>query len=346
MVFDDNVQAIAQEKLLPKAIDTIHNGNVATMRILPNAKTWYGTKLEKPVIVSEAGNGGSFSGLDRFNTNAVNTKQKLSIDVRAFEQPVVIPQLEADVVASSDAAVDFVALAIDEAANEAKDNIGDIFYGDGTGNSNKNFLGFAAIIDDGGEVATYGGLSRTTYTSLKANETDLGGPITLAAMAAMFDSCEVGSDHPTIIYTTPTIWSAFEALHQPYLSANFDARVQVTSRGVNDLKRANYFDAGATGLMYRGVPVVKDEKCTSGTMWFVNENHLAFYRLKSKHPKYTSVSAGSSEVEGVSENENAGFDWSGLMDPIDQYGRVGHMLLLGQLVSFDPRKHGVLNTIS
>lgn len=348
MTFDDNVNAIALTALLPKAVDTIHNSSVLASRILSKTQSWRGTKLEKPIVYQEAGNGGSFSGLDRFNTNAVDTKVKLSFDPRGYEQPVVIPQMEADVVASSDAAVEYVAAAIEEAANEAADNIGDILYGDGTGNSSKNFLGLAAIIDDGGEVATYGGLLRATYTGLKANETDVGGALTLAGMATMFDSCEVGSDAPTIIVTTPTIWSAFEALQQPTLQANYDSRMRLTTNGL-ERGMANVGDPGFAALAYRGVPIVKDEKATSGTMWFINERHLAFYRLKSTKKGYTSVGIGSNkQIEGEYANANsaAGLDWSGFMDPIDQYGSVGHLLLLGNLVSFDPRKHGVLNTIS
>lgn len=342
--FDANVQAIAKEALEAGVIDVIHNSNILTRRVLSKTQAWRGTKMEKGIILNEAGNGGSFFGLDTFNTNAVNTKQKLSFDIRAYEQPVVIPQLEMDVVNTSpQRAVEYSAEAIQEAVNEMADNLGDIFYADGTGNSSKDFLGLAAIVDDGGEVATYGGLSRTTYSPLRATETDVGGALTLAVMATAFNGAKVGSDKPSIILTTESIWTDYEELAQPRININYDGYHQVGAG--NALKGELGFDS----LMYRGVPLVADEKATSGTMWFLNEKHLAFYRLKSTHKRYTDVSVGGKgEIEGEYANMSpyAGFDWSGFIDPDNQYGEVGHLLLLGQLLSFDPRKHAVLNTIS
>lgn len=350
MTFDANIQAIAQTELLPKAVDIVHNGNVLTMRLLGNTKPWRGTKLEQPIVTTEAGNGGSFSGLDRFSTNAVNTKQKLSFDVRAYEQPVVIPQLEADVVANSTRALELTAGAIEEAANEMADNIGDLFYSDGTGNSSKDFLGLAAIVDDGGEVATYGGLARSTYSGLQSTETDVGGALTLAVMATSFDAAKIGSDAPTLIVTTPAIWSDFEALHQATINTNVDGYRKVTASRDMVPMSALAGEMGFDALYYRGVPVVADEKCSSGNMWFLNEKHLAFYRLKSTAEGYSDVTVGgNNQLMGEYDmqiNPNVGFDWSGFMNPVDQYGKVGHILLIGNLVSFDPRKHAVLNTIS
>jgi hypothetical protein len=41
-----------------------------------------------------------------------------------------------------------------------------------------------------------------------------------------------------------------------------------------------------------------------------------------------------------------GFNWSGFIKPIDQYGKVGHIILLGNLISDDPRHQGVMITIT
>jgi hypothetical protein len=356
--FDANAQAIAKEFLLPKVVDTVLNSNVHAARTLSNMKTWRGTKLEKPVQVNTAGNGGSFAGLDRFNTNDTDTKQKLSFDVRGYEQPVVIPQMEADAIMSSpQRAVEYVGEKIEEAANEMADGIGTILYGDGSGNSDKDYLGLGAIVDDGGEVATYGGLSRSTYTTLQANETDLGGALTLAAMAAMYDSCKRGSDKPTIIYTTESIWSDYEALNSATIQNNQQGFRQVTPtrRGVTMDALAG--EMGFDSLIFRGTPVVADEKATSGTMWFLNEKWIDFYRLKSTHPGYSNIPMGGNKnIEGVYEGNGAagmisdsgsvGLDWSGLIQPTDQYGSVGHIILQGNYVSFNPNRHGVINTIS
>lgn len=347
MVFDTNLKAMTESHLLPKVVDTVNGANVITMRFLSGGKmqSWRGETLDKTIKISSAGNGGSFSGMDKFNTNATDTHVRAYFDPRGYEQPVVIPGIEADVNAVSNRSVELVANAIEEAANEMADGIGTILYGDGTGNSNKNFLGLAAAIDDGGEVATYGGLARATYTTWKANETDVGGALTLDAMATMYDSCRAGSDKPSLILTTESIWSDYEALAQPFVGINLDGYKKLTANGVSNVNGELGFDM----LTYRGVPVVADEKATSGTMWFINEKYLAFYGLPASRAGYTQMNMPKNTVEGVYANDgekSLGFAWSGFLNPVDQYAEIGHIVLLGNFVTFFPSRHGVLNTIS
>lgn len=363
MTFSDNVKAITNDTLAPKAVDTISDGAVLPMLFLNNTDEWSGTQQKFGVIVSQAGNGKSFSGLDKFNTNLPSTKKFLTFDPRGYEQPVVLSQMEVDANASAGGdgdkqAAKAVGVAMEEAANEASETLGTMFYSDGTGNSSKDFLGLAAIVDDGGEVATYGGLSRSTYTTLKANETDLGGALTFAAMASMYDLCTVQNDEPSVIITTKTIWSAFEALHQSMISHNTSGTSNAQKVNYSYLSRAGFVDSkealkgdkGFKALAYRGTPVISDEKCTSGTMWFLNLDWIKFYILKSAHPNYKNIPVGGNkEIKGVYGDmgeEAIGFQWSGLHDPIDQYGRVGHILLMGNLLSANPNRHGVINTIS
>jgi hypothetical protein len=359
MEFDDNFKAITQDELLPKAVDLILNDNIHSKRALSNMKAWRGEKLGKSIITEQAGTGKSFSGADKFNTNKAKTKKRIEFDPRGLEQPVVIIGMEADTNASSDRSVDLVAEAIEEAANEMADNAGTILYTSlGTGTfknnaivsdgSNKNFFGLDAIIDDGGEVPTWGGQSRATIPGLQGNETDVGGALTLAVMAAMYDSCKSGSDMPTIIYTTEAIWSDYEALAQAVNQINQDGtrpKERVGAKGT-----ALTGELGFESLRYRGVPIVADEKCPTGKMYFVNERHIAFYGLKSTRQGYTQIKVGGNKhIEGIYSQkaaESLGFAWSGFLVPTDQYAEIGHMILMGNYISFHPRRHGVLNTIS
>jgi hypothetical protein len=341
MALDTNALAMAEEALGAKVVDTVLQGNLITKKFLGSTKSWEGTKMGKSIIIAKPGTGMSFSGMDRFNTNTSDTKVKLQFEAKGYTHNVVIPQMEADLIASSPSqAAEFVALHLQEAANSMADDIGSLLYADGTASS-KNIQGLDAIIDDGGEVATYGGLSRSTYTTIKANETDLGGALTQTAMASMFDLCEVGNDRPTMILTTPAVWSKYEALNQTYINANYDSARKVGD-GLNG-------ELGYAFLAYRGVPVYKDDKCTAQKMFFVNEKHIGFYRLKSTDSQYKNMAVGSNkDIEGVYSDPSGivGFDFSGFQRPIDQYGLVGHFILMGDLVSFNPNRHGVINTIS
>lgn len=348
--FDTNLQSISQTHLAPKAVDTVLGGNILAMRLLGNAKKWRGRQLERPVIVTEQTNGGSFSGMDQFNTNEVDTKVKLSFDLRGYQMPVTISGMERDVVASDEnASVDMVVEAMEEAANSMASQIAGLFYGDGTGNSNKDFLGLAAIVDDGGEVATYGGQSRSTYTTLQANEYDVTGSITLSDLATADSAARKGTDRVTLNVTTETLWDGFEALIQPTINTNVmgDGYKQVTRTGVVPNQAALKGEVGFDALFFRGAPVVADEECASGKWYGLNENHLAFYGLKSSDKNYKEIQVGGNkEIDGVysqSASKNMGFHFSGLIQPVNQYAEVGHFILLGNLVSFNPNRHFVIN---
>lgn len=349
MTFDTNLQALTQSVLLPKVIDTVLNSNAFTFRILSNAQAWNGTTMDFAVQTSSAANGGSYSGVDLFTINTVDPNAKMQFDPRAYYQSITIPGLELDVNHSNtDRAADLMTLSMTQGANAMADGVGSVLQLDGTGNSNKNFLGLAAGIDDGGEVDSYGGLSRTTYTTIKANETDLGGALTLAAMATMYDSCKRGNDKPNLLLTTESIWSNYEALAQPTTVINTDGYKQMTASG--KAQPALKGELGFDTLSYRGAMVVADEKVPSGVMWFINERWITFYALASSLPGYTKMTPSQKDVEGVYSDEYSGkglgFYWTGWKQPVNQDAITGQILLKGNLIVSNPRTQGVLNTIS
>lgn len=358
--FSEQVQSFTQNYLAPKAVDIVFSGNVLALRLLSNAKPWRGRNLEKTIIFGKKGNGKSFTGMEQFNTNKPDTKRKLSFDPRAFQEPVVIDGIERDVTASDpNASIELVTGSMEEAAINMGDALGDIFYGDGTGSydagaivsdsSNKNFLGLEAIIDDGGEVGTYGGLSRGVYTDLKANEYDVSGAVTLDDLATATSGASRGTDKVTLNVTTEAKWDEYESILQATVQHNQPANGyrQVTRdrvvEGVEALKGSAGFDA----LFYRGKPVVADEKCPTNKWYGINERHIGFYSLKSAKKGVKPITVGGEKnIEGVYGDmgkKQTGFFFTGLMDPINQYGEVGHMLLLGNLVSFNPNRHFVIN---
>ena len=104
---------------------------------------------------------------------------------------------------------------------------------------------------------------------------------------------------------------------------------------------------GFNALFFRGVPIVADDKCTSGKMWGINERHIAWYGLKSASKKYSPIQiGGNKQIDGVYSDvpsKNMGFNFSGLIDSINQYAEVGHIILLGNLISFNPNRHWTIN---
>ena len=343
--FSDDIQAITREDLLPQVMDNVLSDNVIVARSMRNAKNWKAITNGKAVRLTKTTNGGSFSGLDEFDTSVQETKKKAYFDPRFYEKSVVLQGQDIDINAASNGSIDLVIEALEEAEEDMKDEIADLLYSDGTGNSNKDFLGLAAGIDDGSTVATYGGISRTTYSNWQGTVTNVGGALTQAVMAAAYDAAESGSQRPTIILTTPTQWTAYEALQTSTIQNN---RMYVGSKG--GAKSAGMVgDLGFETLLFRNTPVVKDEKCPSGEMIFLNEKLYAFYSLKSSTPEYETLKFKKPKqlvTAGSEISPNLAISWRPLRSAEKQYAVLGFIIIAGNYITYKPSAHAKLTSLS
>lgn len=215
-------------------------------------------------------------------------------------------------------------------------DVGTLMYSDGTGNSSKDFLGLSAIVDDGSSVATIGGLSRSTYTTLQSTVTASSGTISLAKMNTLWNAVTSGAQKPTIGLTTETVFGLIEQLLQP------QERIMKDVGMVKGLKGGT----GFVGLAFKGVPILADEKCTSGVFFFLNEDFLDFYGLPMKGAN--PVKFKSSDIEGndYSSLMGLGFSWTDWIVPADQAALVSHIYLGGELVTTNPKRHGKLTGVT
>jgi len=353
MTFGTRLTTITQDEMLPTAVDTILGDNWISFRILSNAKKWSGVTLDRPIKVTKSTLGGSFSGLDTFSTATVNTRVEMSYDVRGYEMPVSIPGFEKAVNRTPAEVINLVKIEVESATQDALDDIGTMLYADGTGNSDKDFLGWDCLDDDGTTVDSIGGLSRTTYTTLKGTHTSSGGTLTLAKVATLLAAVSAGSaskQRPTVLVSNETVWDLYESLLTPTQQANYEAfGLPLMTRNSKAPIRAAEArgSAGFVSLTYRGIPWIADEKSTAYTLWAVNENYLDWYGLND--PDMKAISLGSSTLDGVYDqapSANVGFQWTGFMRPINQYGEVAHILLLGNQITWNPKRHGRLDAIT
>lgn len=197
-------------------------------------------------------------------------------------------------------------------------------------------MGLGALVDDGTSVATIGGLSRSTYSTLCSTVTASSGTLSLAKLNTLYNAITSGSQKPSVIVTTETIFGLYEQLLQP------QERIMKNVGMVKGLRSGT----GFVGLDYRGVPVLQDEKCTSGVLFMLNEDFLDFYALPMKDTE--PVKYRSSDIEGndYSEVMGLGFSTTGWIRPVNQAALVQHIFLGGQLVTTNPKRHGKLTGIT
>ena len=318
------VTTTTQSRLLPKAVDNILNGNVLSMRLMKNARTWRGgTSIDIAVNVSDITQVGSYAGFDTLGVTQENIRQRASFTPSQLYVSIPVSGIQQAVNQGEPAVINLVAEEIAWRTKRLKDEFGTQIYTDGTGNSSKDILGLIAAVDDATNIVTYAGLSRNTYTNWRATLTAQSGSLSLASFASDFDAAQRGDDVPTLIVTTPAVFTFYEALLTPTVSHQFSMNdFRMTSDGMVKVGGTVAANQGFRALTFRGIPVVADEKCTSGNIYTLNENHLFFYQIPQ-----------------VGRQIKDGFAWTGFKEPANQDAVVGQLLWYGQLVGDSPRTH-------
>lgn len=356
MVFTDRVKEITYNDILPSIVDFVNNSNIFTARVTSQPKNWKGVTVSQPITIANSTTGGSFDGLDTFDTSATNNTRSLTWYVKAYEQSVVVPGIEKAVNGNSEKQVlSLVATRMDEAKNSLADSLGDLLYGYGIG---KDIEGLGLIVDNGTATSAYGGINRADLPAVNADVTAAaGGNLTLDLVSAEFDNVSAagsGQEAPTIALTTKAVWSMFEKILNSKLQATYSATTVTgynrvsgktpvgTSVPATALKGA----LGVDAISYRGKPVVADDKAPAGTFFWLNENYLEFRRLLS--PDLKSVGSRNEVTEGVYKDiEMPSFlQLRDFMSPVNQFGEIGALIVLGNLICRSPRRQGKITGIT
>lgn len=346
-LYGQRIQTTVQTSYLPYVVDTILNSNVEFQRIVRSAKKWSGRTKRVPVKVSKNTTGTSFAGYDTFSVSATDNRQYMEFTPSFYQISVSLPGDELAVADSEDKVLDLMKLTIQSDTEDMADDLGTLIYSDGTGNSNKDPLGLAAVVDDGTSVASIGGLARATYTTLKSTVTASSGTITLAKMDTLWNSVVSGSQKPTIGLTTETIFALYGQLLRPQERINKSTGQMKSMRGQTGF--ANQGVDGMTGLQFNDMAIIGDEKCTSQALIYLNENYVDWYALpfnlggvQYKPVQYKSQIKGNDYDAPV----GLGFSWSDWIIPANQGAVVGHIYFGGQLITTNPKRHGKLTGIT
>lgn len=334
-LYGQRVQSTVQTKYLPFVVDTVLNSNVLFQRVVRAAKNWSGRTLRAPIKVSKNSTGTSFRGFDAFSINASDNRVVLEYTPSFYQITCALPGDELSVADTEDKVLDLVKLTIQSDTEDMADDLGTIFYADGTGNNSKDPLGLAAIVDDGTNVSTIGGLSRSTYSTLNSTVTASGGALTLAKVDTLWINVTSGAQRPTGIYTTEAVFNFYGQLLRPQERITKDASKMKGLHGGTGFKT----------LDYNGVDIFMDEKCTAQAFIMVNENYVDWYAL----PYYGGKPiAYKSQMEGNDYDApvGLGFSWTDWVVAQNAASYVGHVYFGGQFITTNPKRHGKLTGIT
>ncbi len=346
MALSDRVITITEESYVPAVIDGVLNSNVFLARtFMRQQKTWSGRQMQIPLQFARPTSGGSFAGVGDFDTALQNTRVRQTFSHAQFYQNVSVAGGEASLNKTDGEVLDLMKVTMEEGQNSMLDQVGTQIYGVGTGD---DFLGLGAIVDDGTNTSTYGSLTRTTYPQLNSTIVN-SATLSFTNMATVMrgaSAAGTGRQRPSIIVTTETGFDLLESLYTPTIQSTYSqlSTVQITAyskpgvayKDQDSLKGQYGFEA----LYWRGVPIVADEKCDTGSMYFLNEEYFNWYNLTGVG--LTNYQVNNANVDSVYSDLKATYpiQWSGFEKPYNQYAQIGQFIMLGNVLSGSTRRHG------
>lgn len=214
-----------------------------------------GTKIVEQLIYGQNDTVKSYSGYETLSLTPQEGITAAEYDWKQYGASIAISGIEEAKNNGEHAIIDLLEAKIMQAEESMREGFNQMFFGDGTGNSGKDWNGLGNIID---KFNTVGGIDGGLDTFWRSYEEDTAGPLSLIDMATAYNSVSVGNDHPDLILTTQTLFEKYESLLQPQLR-------------YTDTKTA---EAGFQNLLFKGAPIMYDVHAPLGTMFFINSKYL------------------------------------------------------------------------
>lgn len=296
----DYMSATTQKYFVPKMIDNIYNMSVTLKTLLLDGRVREyrrgGRKIVEPLKYEKMSASGTYSSWDTFDVAPSDNITAAEQSWGNYYSTVAISGDDEDQNMGDTQVVSLLRDRMEEAEMKMKDDMSaDLFQG----NSSNGLIGLDTAIAQG----TYGGIAGGTYDwwqsgldstshtrSQLIDPTDTDHYINLLFQAAFRSAHHLGQNI-NLIVTTDLIWDIYESTLQSY------ARYPKTGRG------QKIADAGFNVLEFRSVPVVHDELCPAGYIFFLNTNFLTIWTHPNKYFKFT-----------------------GFKVPVNQDGRIGQVL--------------------
>lgn len=340
-----NVTTTTNQFLAPAWVDQVLRDNAFFAHVFEKTKKWKGSQMNFPIKYQKGIASVAFNGYDLLPI----TQQPVSVNMTFYPSFVATNVALAGSELSINKAegngalktLDLMATMMESRSQDQADDIGNFFQGDGTSFGGKAPAGLLNIVDNGTVAASYGGLSRATYTGLNATVTASGGTISLLKMRQLWNAISDGPVRPDCIFTEYGTWAYIEQLFTP-----FQRNTMTAFEGKN---AAHPQASGYADLHWDGMEIYRDKKITTGYFYMLNTKYLEFYGLNWWEGSKVSPKAKNIEGNVYEDGEYApgnAFTWTGWIRAYNQGAINGFMIMGGQLLSVAPFRQGVLTGIT
>lgn len=349
---NDRVNNITLEDINSTIVDTINKSSEIMKRVVSRPDRWNGRSYQFPLFTNNSSLGQSFKGVETFDTSIDFNTVQATIYPTGYAQPVGVSVVERSINATPAGVIDLYKGSYQYAQNSMITALGNIFYGFGAGN---DFDGLGNIVDDSTNTTSYAGLSRTNYPTINSFlVTASGGVLDLATMASADDGATISGDMsetPNVILSNQTVWSLYDSLLEPTVRSTFSGLGGSFIDGSTAVKQspsqsdAFSLNAGATSTRFRGKPLVRDQKSTTGVMWFLNENWFYFKSLPLVGLKIVATTE-SVTTGAYDEYKVSAFQFREMMMPVNQLAEVGIFVMYGNFYCENPNRNAKISGIT
>lgn len=306
---DPNVGTILSttlKKYRKTLTDNIHKSNALWLFLKDNdgmREEDGGERIVEPLMYGKNSTANSYSGYDSLDTTPQEGIDSAEFNWKQYSVSISISGKEERQNNGQSRIIRLFEAKVKQAEISLKEKLTTGLFSDGTGNSSKDLTGLEALVLASG---TYGGINGTTYTWWQAGVESTSEALGLPKMRTGFNTASVGGkDTPDLIVTTQTLFESYESLFTNTAISGGGSHFSTQSAGMKKV-----VDGGFQAAQFKGVPIVWDEQCPSGTMYFLNTKHMALVAHK-----------------------DANFSTSDFVKPENQDARVAQVLWMGNLTS-------------
>jgi hypothetical protein len=245
-----------------------------------------GTSIVEPLLYAVNGTASSYSGYDPISLTPQDGISAANYQWKQMAASIAISGIEEAQNRGTEAIIKLLNAKIMQAEMSVKSDLNTMLFGNGTGNSGKDFNGLGNIVGTIDNVV--GGIDADAAGNGWWNPTvaaTQGATLSLVNMANVYNHASKGNDVPDLIITNETLFSKYESLLTP------NVRYQ-------DVAKAN---AGFQNLMFKQTPVVFDfalaDDATDAPMYFLNTKYLKLVGMNGHWFNTTDFQQGT--VAGV-----------------------------------------------
>lgn len=215
-----------------------------------------GLSIREPLMYALNNTVASYSGYDTIDVTPQSGIGYAEFPWRSLAGSITISFEDEYKNNGQSAVIKLLQAKLDQLELSFTEKMNQMFFGDGTGNGGKDFLGLQALINNTGTV---GGIDSTTETWWRSVvDANLNISANINELNTLFNSIIRGADRPDFEITTQAGYEKYESLASPNI------RFQSTQLA----------ELGFESLAHKNAEIIFDAYCPAGNWFILNSKHL------------------------------------------------------------------------